>query len=78
MEKQGFLTDVDGNWSSKRLLTLSAFVLFVGVCIGAMFGHTVSDAIVNANVTVMMTGLAATASERFGKKFDAKSDSPTS
>jgi hypothetical protein len=70
------LSDVDGAWSAKRATILIGLILFIVAFIASTFFHfTVDSAILNVLATIILTGIGATASERFGKKFVVDGDS---
>ena len=63
------LLSSDGRVSSKRLITLLAFIVIAGGFVGNMIWKYTIDAGIFDNLTyVVLGGLGFTASERFGKK----------
>lgn len=61
----------DGKVSSKRLITLLAFLLIaLGFVSNLYFGFTVDPVLFESVQWIVLGGLGATASERFTKKGD--------
>lgn len=59
----------DGSLSSKRVVTLLAFTLCaVAFLANLFFGFKVADYIYNSMMSIVIGGLAATASEKFSPK----------
>ena len=68
---KGTLSDVDGHWSSKRVVTGIGIMLFVIYFFANLvFDATVEAGILNVLTSIILTGLGVTVAERFGKKFD--------
>ena len=64
------LSDVDGNWSSKRVVLFISVTLFVIAFFATTFFHfIVMDSIMNVMASVILGSLGVTAAERFGKSF---------
>jgi len=71
------LSDVDGAWSSKRVITAIGMALFTVAFFANTFWHFTTDAsIMNILGAIITGGLATTASERFGKKFEPTQSTP--
>ena len=69
------LSDVDGNWSSKRVVLFIGVGLYVIAFFATTFFHyTVVDSIMNVMTSIILGGLGVTAAERFGKKLSDDGD----
>ena len=58
----------NGSVSSKRVITLSAFLICAFAMIADIFGHTVTPALFESMIYIVIAGLGFTASEKFVKK----------
>ena len=58
----------NGSVSSKRVITLLAFVLCSYAFVADIHGYTVSPALFEAMIYLVIAGLGFTASEKFSKK----------
>ena len=58
----------NGSVSSKRVITLSAFLICAFAMIADIFGHTVTPALFDSMIYIVIAGLGFTASEKFVKK----------
>ena len=58
----------NGSVSSKRVITLSAFLICAFAMIADIFGHTVTPALFESMIYIVIAGLGFTASEKFAKK----------
>ena len=58
----------NGSVSSKRVITLSAFLICAFAMIADIFGHTVTPALFDSMIYIVIAGLGFTASEKFAKK----------
>ena len=58
----------NGSVSSKRVITLSAFLICAFATIADIFGHTVTPALFDSMIYIVIAGLGFTASEKFVKK----------
>jgi hypothetical protein len=57
---------VDGSWSSKRIVTLLAFILCsVAFIANTFWGKTVSTELFDSMMYIVVAGLGFTASEKF-------------
>lgn len=66
------LSDVDGAWSCKRVITAIGMTLFcISFFANTFWGFKTDTPIMNILATIVVSGLATTASERFGKQFNA-------
>jgi len=59
---------VNGTISSKRVVTLLAFVMCAAGFITMLYGHTVDSKIYDSMMYIVVAGLGFTASEKFTKK----------
>lgn len=73
------LSDVDGNWSSKRIITTIGMFLFIIAFFASTFwGFKLDTTIMNVLDTIIISGLAVTVAERFGKAFPEGGNPPGS
>jgi hypothetical protein len=61
---------VNGTISSKRVVTLLAFVMCACGFITMLYGHTIDSKIYDSMMYIVVAGLGFTASEKFTKKDD--------
>lgn len=59
---------INGSVSSKRVITLLAFLLCAFVMIMDVFGHKGTPALFESMIYIVIAGLGFTASEKFAKK----------
>lgn len=59
---------VNGSVSSKRVITLLAFLVCAFAMIADIFGHKVTPALFESMIYIVIAGLGFTASEKFAKK----------
>lgn len=65
------LSDLEGHWCAKRVTIAIGVGLFVTAFFANTFFHyTVDSAIMGVITTIIVSGLAVTGAERFGKGFD--------
>ena len=62
------LCDCDGGVSSKRVVTLLAFVICAWGFIASVVGYTVDAHLFDSMMYIVIAGLGFTASEKFTKK----------
>ena len=59
---------INGSVSSKRVITLCAFVLCSWGFVADVMGHQVSPQLFESMMYIVIAGLGFTASEKFGKQ----------
>jgi hypothetical protein len=59
---------VNNSVSSKRVITLLAFLVCAFAMIADIFGHKVTPALFESMIYIVVAGLGFTASEKFAKK----------
>ena len=60
---------VDGSWSSKRIITLLAFILCAVSFVGDQFYlHPADEKLFDSMIYLVIAGLGFTASEKFSKR----------
>jgi hypothetical protein len=59
---------INGSVSSKRVITLLAFLVCAFAMIADIFGHKVTPALFESMIYIVIAGLGFTASEKFAKK----------
>lgn len=59
---------INGTVSSKRVITLLAFLVCAFAMIADIFGHKVTPALFESMIYIVVAGLGFTASEKFAKK----------
>lgn len=62
------LCDCDGGVSSKRVVTLLAFVMCAWGFVADVMGHDVNPQLFDSMMYIVVAGLGFTASEKFTKK----------
>lgn len=65
---KSMLCDCDGGVSSKRVVTLLAFVICAWGFVASVVGYTVDPHIFDSMMYIVIAGLGFTASEKFTKK----------
>ena len=61
---------INGTISSKRVVTLLAFVMCASGFITMLYGHVIDSKIYDSMMYIVVAGLGFTASEKFTKKDD--------
>lgn len=59
---------INGSVSSKRVITLLAFLICAFAMIADIFGYKVTPALFESMIYIVVAGLGFTASEKFAKK----------
>ena len=59
---------MNGTVSSKRVVTLLAFLICAGGFIAMVYGHPIDSKIYDSMMYIVIAGLGFTASEKFTKK----------
>lgn len=62
----------NGSVSSKRVITVLAFLICSFAMIADIFGHKVTPALFESMIYIVIAGLGFTASEKFAKKEEKK------
>lgn len=63
---------IDGSISSKRVITLLAFVMCSWGFIASVYGYTVDARLFDSMMYIVIAGLGFTASEKFSNRGDKK------
>jgi hypothetical protein len=61
---------INGTISSKRVVTLLAFIMCASGFISMLYGHIIDSKIYDSMMYIVLAGLGFTASEKFTKKDD--------
>lgn len=69
---RSMLSDVEGDCSSKRVITFLAFVICAWGFVADTTGHTVNPKLFDSMMYIVIAGLGFTASEKFAKKPEGK------